>query len=371
VGIACYSLALLVAQVASPRIATAAAGAVLLGMFLLESLSRVFSSLSTWRWLSPFRYYDLSQPLPPGGHFDARALLVLLCIAVVAAAAAGAAFELRDLGAPLVRVPTRSAPVSHVVAGAAWWRVPVVRGLFERRIGIAAWAIGMAALAIVFVSLTRTIVQVLLSIPSLLPYLSIFVRQQVYPGVLGFTWFNVAQLLFAALAISHVARWAAEDTDGRLEMALSQPVSRAGVVLERMATLVASALVIAAASGVTLYYASHLQGIDLNPGRVAAAALMLVPFTLVFAAAGSLLAAWNPRAAVGLLGAFAFASYLDTELGSIYKLPLWVQDLSAFRLFGTPLITGVDGRNLALLLLLALVGLASSILAMQRRDVGA
>jgi putative exporter of polyketide antibiotics len=86
---------------------------------------------------------------------------------------------------------------------------------------------------------------------------------------------------------------------------------------------------------------------------------------------GSLLAAWNPRAAVGVLGAFAFASYLDTELGTIYKLPLWLQDLSAFKLFGTPLVSGVDGRNLALMLALAIAGVGSSILAMQRRDVGA
>jgi putative exporter of polyketide antibiotics len=98
---------------------------------------------------------------------------------------------------------------------------------------------------------------------------------------------------------------------------------------------------------------------------------MLVPFALVFAGAGSLLAAWNPRAAVGLLGAFAFASYLDTELGTIYKLPVWLQDLSAFKLFGTPLLNGVNGRNLALMLLLALAGIGSSILAMQKRDVGA
>ena len=98
---------------------------------------------------------------------------------------------------------------------------------------------------------------------------------------------------------------------------------------------------------------------------------MLVPFALVFAGAGSLLAAWNPRAAVGLLGAFAFASYLDTELGTIYKFPVWLLDLSAFKLFGAPLLNGVNGRNLALMLLLALAGIGSSILAIQRRDVGA
>jgi ABC-2 type transport system permease protein len=138
-----------------------------------------------------------------------------------------------------------------------------------------------------------------------------------------------------------------------------------------MAVLLSGGVVMTAVSGATLYYASHSNGIDLNGSRLVAASLMLLPFALVFAGAGSLLAAWNPRAAVGLLGAFAFASYLDTELGAIYKLPLWLQDLSAFKLFGTPLLTGVDGRNLTLMLLLAVAGVGSSILAMQRRDVGA
>jgi ABC-2 type transport system permease protein len=371
VVLASYSIALLVAQFVTGRAAAAAAGAVLLGLFVLNSLSRVFSSLETWRWLSPFRYYDLSQPLPPGGYFDVRAFVVLLAIAVIAATGAALAFEARDVGAPLVPMPVAPREPSHELTHAGPLRLPVLRAVYESRLGILAWAVGLAALAVVFVSLTRTIVQVLLSVPTLLPYLSTFVRQQVYPSVLGFTWFNVAQLLFAGLAISHVARWAAEDTDGRLEATLSQPMSRAGVVVERMATLAVAATLVAAASGITLYIASHAQGIDLNPGRLLAACLMLVPFALVFAGAGALLAAWNPRAAVGLLGAFAFASYLDTEVGAIFKLPLWVQDLSAFKLFGTPLLTGVDWRNLTLLLALSVAGTATSILLMQRREVGA
>src|SRR5207244_779489 len=90
---------------------------------------------------------------------------VLVGVSVVAAAAAAAAFEFRDLGSALVRPPRRASRVSNTVSGAAWWRWPVWRGVFERRIATAVWAVGMAALAIVFVSLTRTIVQVLLSIP--------------------------------------------------------------------------------------------------------------------------------------------------------------------------------------------------------------
>jgi polyether ionophore transport system permease protein len=371
IGLACYGIALLVAQLASPHSAAQSAGIVLLALFLLNSLSRQFGSLSSWRWLSPFRYYDLSQPLPPGGYFNAAGFLVLVLIALVTVAAAALAFERRDLGASLVRLPARTRPPVRDVVAAPWWRIPVVRGVYDQRVAFIVWTLGTSAIAVLMVSLTRAIVQVLLSLPTLVPYLGTYVRQQVYPTALGYIWFSLAELLFAAFAIVQVARWSAEDTDGRLEMVLSQPVSRAAVVVERMAVLVAGALPMAAISGATLYYSSHLSGIDLNGSRLAAASLMLVPFALVFAAAGSLLAAWNPRAALGLVGAFTLASYLDTELGPIFKLPGWLQDLSAFKLFGMPLLTGIDGRNLALLLLLASAGVGSSILFMQRRDIGA
>ncbi|HEV2140131.1 MAG TPA: ABC transporter permease subunit, partial [Candidatus Dormibacteraeota bacterium] len=371
VGLACYSIALLAAQLAPARAAAGLTGAVLLALFLTNSLSRVFDWLATWRWLSPFRYYELSQPLPPGGYFNVRGFIVLIAIGVVATATAAVAFMRRDLGAPLVRLPSGPHRQSRDASNLPVWRIPVIRGLYDRRLGLLAWTAGMAVMAVVFVALTKTIVEVLLAIPALRPYLNIFVHQQLYPATLGYTFFDVGELLFAAFAITQVARWSAEDTDGRLELTLSRPISRAGVVLERMAVLVTGALVIAGVSGLTLFYASHYQGIDLNAQRLTAAVLMLVPFALVFAGVGSLLAAWKPRAAVGLLGGFVFVSYLDNQLAMIFRLPAWLQDLSAFKLFGTPLVSGIDGRNLAILLLLALAGLGSSILAMERRDVGA
>jgi len=367
----CYSIALFVAQVSSPRTATAAAGIVLLTLFLVNSLSRTFPSLDTVGRLSPFRYYDLNQPLPPGGTFDARSVVVLLAITLLATGAAAAAFARRDLGASLIKVPGPPHATRYDPSSAPWWRLPVVRDLYDGRVALIAWTAGMAVLAAVFVSLTKTTIQPLLAVPALLPYFGAIVHGDIFPAVLGFVWFSFAQLLFAAFAITQVARWAADDTDGRLEIVLSQPRSRAGVVVERFVTLAVGAAVVAAVSGVAVFYASRSVGIDLNQQHVIAASLMLVPFALIFASAGAVVTAWQPRAAVGLLGAIAFASYLDTEVGPFLKFPLWVQELSAFRLFGTPLSTGVDGRSLAIMLLIATALIGSSILVMQRRDVGA
>ena len=370
-GVCCYSLTLLVAQFTSARNTTAFAGMLFLALFLINSLSRTFDELVRWRWLSPFHYYDQSSPLAPGGTLDVPATLLLLGIAIAAASLAAFAFRYRDVGSPLIGLPTTARRPSYEMSRSPVWRVPVVRDLYERRFSLLVWTVGLSALGAVFVLLTKAIVKPLLAIPELAPYFAIFVNGNIYASFLGFIWFGFAQLLMAGFAITQVARWTAEDSDGRLELLLSTPVSRPRVVVERLIALTLGALVIAAASGVGVGLEAHSQSIDLNNRRLAEASLMLVPFTLVFGTVGALLASRIPRATVGILGAFAFASYLTVQLGPIFKLPAWAQDLSAFKLFGQPLTSGVDQTGLAIMLVIVVVGVIASAIVMERRDIGA
>jgi polyether ionophore transport system permease protein len=370
-GLSCYGVTVLIAQLASARVATALAGSVLLILFLANTLSHTFSWLTSWRWLSPFHYYELNQPLVPGGALDVRATLALLAIALATAAAAAAVFAARDLGSPALRLPGRRQPASYEPSTNPAWRIPVVRGVYERRAGLALWAAGLAAAGAVFVSLTKTVIQPLLSIPTLTHFFGGFVGGQLYTSFLGYFWLSFAQLLFAAFAIAQVARWSAEDADGRLELILSTPHSRASVVVERALALALAAVVVATASGIAVEAAAHYDSMSVSPDRLAEGTLLLVPFALVFAAAGSALAAWYPRAAVGLVGGLAFASYLINELGPLFKWPAWVQDLSAFKLFGNPLSSGVDRSGLLIMIAIVVVGFGASILLLQRRDVGA
>jgi putative exporter of polyketide antibiotics len=370
-GLSCYSLTLLIAQLTSARIGTATAGAVLLTLFLVNTLSRSFSWLSSWRLLSPFHYYELNHPLAGGGTVNLWAIITMLGMAVAGAVAAAVLFESRDLGSSFLRWPARDRPVSYKPSRSPVWRIAVVRGLYERRLGLAMWAAGLAAVGAVFVSLTKTVIQPLLSIPALTHFFGGFVAGQLYTSFLGYFWLSFAQLLFAGFAIAQVARSSAEDSDGRLELTLSTPTSRAGIVIERALVLTLGALVVALISEAAVLIAAHYQAMDVSTEKVTEASLLLVPFALVFAAAGSVLAAWNPRAAVGLLGGLAFVSFLVAEVGPIFKWPAWVQDFSAFTLFGMPLSTGIDRGGLAIMVAIIVVGFGASILLMERRDVGA
>ncbi len=369
-AIACYCIVLAVAQLTSARGAVTVAGILLLALFLLNSLSHNFDWLRRWRVLSPFHYYELSQPLPPGGAVDMPATMVLVGVAILFAAAATIGFVNRDLGSPLLSIRRPPPPLSYGLDAPRVWGIPVVRDLYERRYELAAWVVGMSALAAIFVPLTMTIVKPLLAIPELKPYLDSFVRGAVFPSFLHVIWFAPAQLLMAAFAIAQVARWSAEDGDGRLEMLLSTPISRVRVVVERVTALALGALAICTASGIVVGLSAHAQSFDLNPARLAEASLLLVPFTLVFAVFGALLATRLPRATVGLLSAFAFASYFALQLAPIFRWPAWAQDLSVFKLYGQPLTDGVDLTGLAIMLMIVAVGFIASALIFERRDVG-
>jgi ABC-2 type transport system permease protein len=371
-GLSCYALTIVIAQLASARVATGVAGIVLVTLFLGNTLSRTFTWLVSWRWLSPFHYYELNQPLATGGSFDVRATFTMLAIAVVGAAAAALVFESRDIGASFLRWPASPSAAGYEPSHSPVSGIAVVRGLYERRVGLAMWAAGLAAVGAVFVALTKTVIQPLLSIPTFSHFFGSFGGTQLFMSFLGYLWLTFAELLFAGFAITQVARWASEDTEGRLELILSTPRSRAAVVLERAFTLTVGTAFIAAVSGVAVAIATHYQGVNVSGLQLAEGTLLLVPFALVFAAAGSVLAAWNPRAAVGLLGGLAFASYLVNELGPVFNWPAWIQDLSAFKLFATPLsTTGIDRSGLVIMIAIILVGFAASILLMERRDVGA
>jgi putative exporter of polyketide antibiotics len=92
---------------------------------------------------------------------------------------------------------------------------------------------------------------------------------------------------------------------------------------------------------------------------------------MFFAAAGALLASLSPRATVGLLGGFAFASYFIVQLGPLFKWPSWTLNISPFHLYGQPLSEGVDRGGLVIMLLVAGVGFVVSAWLLQRRDIGA
>src|ERR1039457_4905886 len=301
--LACFGIGLLISQLAAEFRAAAATGSALLVlMFLLDSIGRSSVHRAPFTDTSVFFLFNQSNPVAPGGRFDLTATILLFVIGATATVAASVAFVRRDVGAGLIRTRGRHTPELHEVSSNPVLRTPIVRGLWIRRIGALAWTAGM--------SVTAASVVLLVNITAM-------------------------------FAIPYVSRWSADASSGVLEMQLPQPVPRWGALAERAAELTATLTVMCFVAMAVILALAPAEDIPVDVGRLLTATALLVPFALTFAAVGALLAGWRPRAAVVVLSTITVISYLVFELGPLFKWPSWADDLSVFQLYGTPLITPV------------------------------
>jgi len=369
VTVACFALALLIAQfVDSRRVAAGVSAIVLLALFLLNSLGRTLEAPARFRGVSPFYYVDRTNGLSPGGQIDWASTLGISAAALALVALAGVAFTRRDLGAGLVRPRRAVRPRVIEPSRNPFLRAPVLATIYEQRVGLTAWMVSTALLALFMTSLAKSVADLVNHIPIFRAYVS--GQGDLNRAVISVFWFAMMPLVLGAFAITQVSRWTTDDTEGRLEMVLSEPVSRRRVALERAgALLVATTFIAVVGSAVTLW-AADAQGISLGVESIALATALLLPFGLAFGSLGAALAGWIPRATVLLLSGYAVVSYFLTQFVPLFRWPQWVANVSIFYLYGTPLTTGVYWTGFWVLMAIIAIAMTIGLLSFQRRDLG-
>ena len=366
-----FAFALFVAQlVTTRRSATGIAGIVVLALFMLNSAARSGVDIGAIRWASPFYLFERSTPLLRGGSLDVPATAALAVGSVVLVAVAVVAFMRRDIGGPLLRGAPRKSRVAWRPAGDPLLRTPVLAIVDQQRVWIVAWALGLAVLAGFLTSITKTMVDAFgnSDIPMLRAY---FERAGInaYADFVGVIWFSTLLLLISLFVVAQVNGWAADDAEGRLEMILSAPVSRARVVVERIAAVVLACAVVVAVSSVAVYLTATSTGISLPAGRFVFASAAVLPVAYAFSGLGHALVGWRPRVAVAMLGALAVVGYFAQQFAPIFQWPDWVSNISLYALYGTPM-SKDDWGGIATLIAIGLAGTVIAIAAMRRRDVG-
>ena len=369
--LACFGIGLVVAQfVGDFRAAASAGGVVLLLMFLLDSIGRSSVHRAPFTDISVFFLFNQSNAVAPGGSFDVVATILLFVVAAVATVVAAAAFVRRDVGSGLIRQRPRRATEVHDASTNPLLRIPVIRGLWIRRIGALGWTVGMAVTAAAVVLLVNVTATFFATTPSLSSYLR-GLAGNVHTVLLALIWLSFAQALVAILSITTVSRWSADDSSGVLEMQLAEPIPRWRVLAERATELTVTVTVMSFVAMAVILALAPAEGITVDIGSLLIATALLIPFALTFAAAGAVLAGWRPRAAVVVLSTVAAISYLVFELGPLFKWPAWADNLSVFQLYGTPLITPVFVGGLIAMLAIVIVGFGSAGVVLARRDVAA
>ena len=364
-----FGIGLAVAQLfVTRRGAALAASGLLIGLFFLNSALRSGVEVGVARWLSPFYYFDRSTPLLEGGTLDGAATAILLAAGLLLVTFASFAFARRDVGGTSIAGRRRTTLPTARPSRDPLLRTPVLAAVQQQRAWIAGWAIGMAVLAYVLVSITKVLVDAFTSIPGLTQYVSALGLTG-YSEFVGVIWFGTALLIVAIYVVVQVNGWAADDGEGRLELVLAQPVSRTRVVLERVASLLVAVAIIAALSTLVVYMTANANGVEMPAGRTALAGLLMLPVAFALGGVGLALVGWRPRVAVVVLGVVTAISYFTEQFAPIFNAPPWVQRTSVFALYGLPL-SRDDWPGTGILLGIGAAGTAIAITAMRRRDVG-
>jgi ABC-2 type transport system permease protein len=369
--LSCYAIALALAQFPGRRVAAAGlSGIVLAALFFINSLGRTDETLrSLAKVVSPFFYMDRSSPLTPGGSVDVAGTVGLLIVSAGLAALATWLMERRDIGSPLLQSRGYEHAATRRPSRNPLLGIPVVSFLYQQRYGLLLWATGSTVVAAYVPSVGQSMVNLVKEPGSFHAYLTVVGGGDAYLVLTAYVWFGIFQLVLVAFALTNVARWSADDNEGRLEMQLSAPVSRARVMAERGLVFLASGSIVIAVSSLALYISASTSGIHVSVRNLAVASALLLPFVLAFGALGAALASKVPRAAIGSLAAVAFASYLITIAGPLLKWPDWVMNLSAFSLYGMPLTQGVYRTGLWILLAITASSFIVAIGLMRVRDV--
>ncbi len=194
-------------------------------------------------------------------------------------------------------------------------------------------------------------------------------------GFLNAQLFSViAPLILIVYAVTQgTAAIAGEEERGTLALLLSNPVRRRRVALQKAAAVAAGLAVGAFTFWAGLIVWARIAGVDLDIGGLASGSIMLGLIALLFAAMGLALGAATGRKGVsgGVTGAIAVATYL---LNAFIPLIDWLRPARFATPFyyykgNDPLTNGLSVAHALTLAAGAIVLIAASVLAFERRDL--
>lgn len=251
--------------------------------------------------------------------------------------------------------------------------------LRQRRRGLLFWALGLAAVVMLYVplypSLEGSIEEQMAALPDGMAQAFGMTRMDA-PGYVQSTVFGLlGAVLIIIFSLTAGARAvAADEESGLLDLYLAHGVSRQRLLAERLLGLLVELLVLVGVVVLLVLVVGSGAGLGFSVGQVLAAGLGMLGLGAVTGVVGLAVgAATGSRGlALGAAGVVGVGGYLANVVADLAELP-WLKDLSTFHwAYGfDPLRNGFDGAG-TLLLLYGVAALAYLLgaVAMDRRDIG-
>ena len=376
------AIALLLAQFISERRTSAGAtSGILLVFIVIDMVHRVVPNQEWISRLSPVYYYNLSKPLIPSYGTNFGAMLLMLALTGILIGAAIWLFTRRDIGGVVemprfLRLPERAARPQRATLQDGW----SLRSVYSRSLAMVVtptvwWTLAIAGFAGWMVVIVKQTEAQLASILKSSPVFKDFLKlggsdAATNASILG-AMFIFLPVMLMAFAVTQANRWSSDEEDGRLELVLSTPQPRLGVLLGRFAALSTATVTIAVLTLVVTALAASAESTKLDSGNLAAATLSMIPLGLLVAALGYLFSGWLKTAVeTGLLSFLLVIWFSISFIGPELNLPSGTQRLSAFYYYGTPLLNGLPVWNTLFIVAVAAIALGLASARFVRKDIG-
>jgi len=311
--------------------------------------------------LSPFAWTFNHVPLV--GIFDWPAVGLTLAIGVAFLAVGIELFGRRDLGVTVgLSLPSLPAAVLGV-------RGPTARAFGEQLPRAFAWGIGLGLMGVLFASFAGVLADQVANISGIAT-----VFATLFPGV-DFNsvggWMQLyAEILFIAAGFAGttlVSKWASDENDGRLEVVLSVPMTRARWVITGGIAALAAVVVMTVLLAAGIAIGSAVGGLSAGDAILGCAALGLFAAAVVgigFAVGG----VWKTSLAAELAAVFVVVTYLIQLVAPAFKAPDWVTNLALTVHFGTPMVGHWDIAGVVAAIAIAVGGILIGAWGFTRRD---
>jgi len=189
-------------------------------------------------------------------------------------------------------------------------------------------------------------------------------------GLLLGAMFELMPVLLMAFAVTQVARWSSDEDEGRLELVLATPQSRAKVLLGRYAALATATVIVGVVTLGVAWGSAAIGGVALDSTNLAEATLGMIPLGLLIAAIGYLASGWLRTAAdTGLISFLLAAWFFISFVGPDLNWPDATLRLSAFYYYGTPLLHGLQFGNIAVVVIAGAAALALATYRFGSKDI--
>lgn len=314
-------------------------------------------------WLSPIGWGQATRPFSDPTFAPlmlSAAGFGLLAITALALSAR------RDLGASLV--PEREGQPDARLGGRS------VLGLAWRlqRLTLLGWCIGVAVLGSIAGGLGPVVAEAVEGNPSLSELIAGLVPGTTADVVDIFTaaLLGIGGVLAGAAGVQATVRLRAEETEGRAELLLATPVSRARWVGATLIVATGSVLAVCTVTGLATGFAIvQSSGETADLARFTGAALAHAPAALVFVAVTAVTFAIVPRLTIPLGWGLLVIGLVVGQFGALLQLPEWLQNTSPFHHSSALPVEDLDVPSVLVLSATAVLGAVLSSILIRERDL--